>query len=309
MELRLWQNFLQDSTIAGPANLDASSTEWRTLVTTVVPALCLEFDNVLYAAHALSAAHILLNNNDETICKARQHYFILALREHRKQCANITASNAGPVCFASFMIMRTSFAMIQERDLSIYTPPIEWLKLGRGAAAVLWQATMAVSPDSPVVFSVFVEAYTQVMSDQRITQDLIGPFADLFAAIWKARPSQKDREAYRIALVSINAIQQLIDDKQAQFHISRKFQAFPTAVSSRFVELVEEGDDFALVVLAHYFGVATHFDRNYWWLSGRQQEERLVVREIKAIHGHVGHQARASLGWPLMQIENSRNWS
>jgi hypothetical protein len=49
----------------------------------------------------------------------------------------MSMDNAGPVCLAALLILLNAFAMLQERVLEPYTPPIEWLQMGKGAGSVL----------------------------------------------------------------------------------------------------------------------------------------------------------------------------
>lgn len=281
-----------------------TSTEWLTLWHTVVPQLSLEHDNVLYASFALSATHILRSNrDDQAVYSARQNYLVLALREQRKEVADIRPSNADAVCLTSVLILRNSFAMLQERNLEVYTTPIEWLKMGRGAGAVMWKANAAVSPDIPSSFKIFLESFQLVFSENQLQRELTAPFSTIFSTILSQEPSMESRDVYRRTLAYINAIQTAVDNHEPAFIIGRRLQAFPMVIPTRFIDFVEAQESFALVVLAYYFGVAAQLDHEFWWLRGTGTHDRTARREVSGIIGKLGERYRGLLAWPAMQVD------
>ena len=166
LELRLQQNSSQHifkSTAYETHHVD----EWLQLWRDQFSLLSLSHDNVHYSQFALSATHLLRSNlEDEMLYSARQNYFVLALREQRQACASIYAGNAEAVCLTSILILYTSFAMIHERPMDPgYQPPVEWLKMGREAGAVMWKANAAVNPESPASFSLFMDFFSACIHD------------------------------------------------------------------------------------------------------------------------------------------------
>lgn len=301
MELRLMANNLLN--MDSPTDENAS-TEWLTLWRTVVPQLSLEHDNVLYASFALSATHILRSNrDDQAVYSARQNYLVLALREQRKEVADIRPSNADAVCLTSVLILRNSFAMLQERNLEVYSPPCEWLKMGRGAGAVMWKANAAVSPDVPASFKIFLESYQVVFNEHQLQRELLAPFSTIFTTILSQEPSIESRDIYRRTLAYINCIQMAIDNHEPSFIIGRRLQAFPMVIPTRFIDLVESQSPFALVILACYFGVAAQLDHQFWWLRGTGPHDRTALREVSGILGKLGERYRSLLSWPAMQVD------
>lgn len=301
MELRLMSNSLLN--MDAPTD-DNTSTEWLTLWRTVVPQLSLEHDSVLYALFALSATHILRSDrDDQAVYSARQNYLVLALREQRKEVADIRPSNADAVCLTSVLILRNSFAMLQERNLDTYTPPCEWLKMGRGAGAVMWKANAAISPEIPASFKMFLESYQVVFSEQQQQREFVPPFSNIYNTILSQEPSIESRNIYRQTLAYINCMQLAIDNHEPSYVVGRRLQAFPMVIPTRFIDLVEALEPFALVVLACYFGVAAQLDDQFWWLRGTGQDDRTSRREVLGIFGKVGERFRGLLSWAVMRIE------
>lgn len=301
MELRLMANSLLN--MDSPTDENAG-TEWLTLWRTIVPQVSLEHDNVLYASFALSATHILRSSrDDQAVYSARQNYLVLALREQRKEVADIRPSNADAVCLTSVLILRNSFAMLQERNLDTYTPPCEWLKMGRGAGAVMWKANAAVSPEIPASFKIFLESYQLVFSEQQLQREFCAPFSSIFNTILSQEPSIESRDVYRRTLAYINCMQVAIDNHDPSYIIGRRLQAFPMVIPTQFIDLVEALEPFALIVLACYFGVAAQLDEQFWWLRGTGANDRTAMREVLGIYGKVGERYRGLLGWAVLQVD------
>lgn len=288
----------------GPPHPARGIEDWLQLWQTV-PALSLRHNNVLYASFALSATHLLRSSpNDDELYTARQNYYVLALREQRKECAHLNVQNTEAVCMTSLLILRNSFAMMQERSLDEYTPPIEWLKMGRGAAAVMWKASAAVTPEIPASFKFFLDSYQRVLAEQAVQQDLDNPFSDVFAKIVEQRPDVEDQQAYRKTLSYISSLQKAIHNSEPLFVVSRMLQAFPMIIPAHFIDLVEEQDSYALVVLAYYFGIPAQIDDHFWWLKGSAQTtQRTALHEIEAINVQVQEQCGSMMSWPLVQAE------
>ena len=291
--------------IHGPPASVRSSDEWLQLSRIILPKLCLEHDNVLYASFALSATHLLRSSpDDDALYSARQNYYVLALREQRKECAHIDAQNAEAVCLTSFLILRNSYAMMQERSLDQYTPPTEWLKMGRGAGAVMWKANAAVTPEMPFSFKFFLDSYQYVLTEQALQRNFDRPFSNVFVAITEQKPDLEDQQTYQKSLSYINFMQKAIDSGEPAFVVGRMLQAFPMIVPARFIDLVEEQDPCALVVLAHYFGIAAQVDGDFWWLKGSDgSSERTAPKEIKAIDAQLHGSCKAMMLWPLTKAE------
>ncbi|KAK5084586.1 hypothetical protein LTR05_005664 [Lithohypha guttulata] len=248
--------------------------------------MCLEHENLMYAQFALSATNILRTHpDDEDLYSARQNYFVLALREQRKACAHIHSQNAEAVCLTSMVILHTSFAMIHERPLGNYNPPIEWLRMGRGAGAVMWKASAAVAPEMPASFKVFMESYQQVLSEQELRVTLSHPFDTVYAAIGKQTASDVLTDAYWRTLVYINNMQSAIDSGDSVHVLGRRLQAFPMVVPTKFIDQVELRDPCAFLVLAYYFAVAAQVDKEFWWLRG-PKGDRTAANELRALNSH-----------------------
>lgn len=300
MELRLQQNSLQH--MSGNPNDDSRhNDDWIRLWKDMVPGMSLCHDNVLYSQFSLSATHLLRSHlDDEALYSARQNYFVLALREQRKACENIHPGNAEAVCLTSILILHTSFAMITERLIEPgYSPPIEWLKMGRGAGAVMWKANAAVMPESPATFNLFMDSYQYVPDIP--SPSLEQTFSALYLAICDRELDPVLRDVYSKTLSYINSMQNLVENGERLYFVARRLQTFPMVVPSKFIDQVENLDVCALVILAHYFAVASQIDQGFWWLRGFHGD-RTAVREVQAINVFLADTCPALMTWPLVKV-------
>lgn len=135
MELRLLHHWIVN--VARPFGM-TSPHSWKELWWAEVPQVALENKNVLYAMFTMTATHLLgICPNDAELFQARENYWVWALQEQRAAVFDIENSNIDAVSFAALLIAMNALAMLQERNLEPYAPPMEWLEVGRGAFTVL----------------------------------------------------------------------------------------------------------------------------------------------------------------------------
>lgn len=309
MEHRLMQNWYLHLNRPFPIN---PAESWRRLWSTQIPALALQHDNMLHALLATSATQILQSQpGDKELFAARQSYFISALSAQRQEVQKLTVENAQAVCLGSLLISITSFAMLKERSLDPYQPPMEWLQLGRGAGTVIWQSVQTIvkqskEGDNPALMTV-ATGYPYFGRDQSyFSPEMRRNFANVLTqgpASGDDWTDDETREAYEKALSYVGSIQKGIDDGEPVYAISRRLQTFALLVPPRFVGLLSMQRPRALVVLAHFFATASQV-RGVWWLGEADgvDEDSTAKREIRAIKEVLPDEWLGPMVWPLDQV-------
>ena len=100
---------------------------------TAVPQQSLGNEALLYAMFALSALHMSeTGSHDEHMILTHRKYLALALAEHKRDVMNLNESNFDAVLLISSLLRVTAFAMLRERSLSPYEPPLQW-QIGRAS--------------------------------------------------------------------------------------------------------------------------------------------------------------------------------
>jgi len=290
------------------------SREWRAIFAHRIPELAIEHnnDNLLNAILASSATQLLREQPTLAgLFEARQAYLIAAMQQQRTRVQNMTLDDADVVCFASILILVISFAMLQERALGQYTPPLEWLQMGKGAAAVIWMTIKALKdlPDEATKHSAmmviarspphlgFDESYfnpeMRVRFEGVLTQN-IQPSGDTW--------DDETRDTYEKTLSYIGSLQEAILQGEPVYVICRRIQGFALVIPSHFIDLLAEMRPRALVMLAHYFGVVSQV-KGVWWLGdGKYGTESYAKREIMAIYTTIPPEWRPLMTWPRDQI-------
>lgn len=309
LEHRLMHHWHLNFSTTFPIN---PAESWRNLWARHIPLLGLSHDNVLHGMLAVSATRMLRNcPEDKDIVAARQTYFISALHAQRQEVAKLCVENAEGVCFGALLISVNSFAMLRDRNLEPYQPPMEWLQLGRGAGTVIWQSVETIIKDSresqhPALMTI-ATAYPYFGRDQSyfdaanrrsfegvLTQHL--PSGDDWS-------DDETREAYEKALSYIGSIQRGINDGEPVYAVARRIQTFALLVPPRFIGLLSLQRPRALVVLAHFWATVSQV-HTVWWLGepDSEGEDSTAKREIGAIKKALPTEWMTTMVWPLDQV-------
>lgn len=312
MEHRLMHNWHINFGNAQFHGASPSST-WRSLWITHMPALSLVHENILFAMLAASATQLLRSGPDPDVFEARQNYFISALHAQRQEVAHLSAANAETVSLGALLISITSFAMVKERSLSPYSPPVEWLQLGRGAGTVIWQSVDSIVSESrqsnhPALMTI-ATSYPYFGKDQSYFDPALRePFANVLT---QHLPSAGDdwgdaetREAYEKALSYVGSIQRGIEVGEPVYAIARRIQTFALLIPPAFIGLLSEQRPRALVVMAHFWATVSQCNAGVWWLGEGDavDEDSTAKREIRAIRAAVPREWLTTMQWPSDQV-------
>lgn len=306
LEHRLMQNYylnIQNPFPVSPA------LDWRQLWTKTIPEMALNHDSMLNAMLALSATNLLRSNSgDKELFAARQKYFISALQAQRQEVAKLTVGNAEAVCFAALLISITSFAMLKERSLHPYQPPMEWLQVGRGAGTVIWQSvntitTQSKESDHPNLM-VVSGAYPYFGRDESYFDPAMR--RNFEGVLTQHLPSGDDwsdeetRDAYEKTLSYVGSIQMGLNNGEPVYAVTRRIQAFALVAPPKYIELLGIQRPRALVILAHFWATVAHV-HGVWWIGedSTMGEEPTAKREIRAIKSVIPPEWSATMVWPL----------
>ncbi|KAK7737319.1 hypothetical protein SLS53_006622 [Cytospora paraplurivora] len=306
MEHRLMQNYYHNVRDPFPVS---PAADWVHLWATIIPDMALHHDNLLHAMLATSATNLLRSNpDDKELFAARQGYFISTLHAQRQEVAKLTVENAEAVCFASLLISITSFAMLKERVLLPYQPPMEWLQVGRGAGTVIWQSvdtimTQSKESDHPNLM-VVAGTYPYFGHDQSYFSPEMR--RDFEGVLTQHLPSGDDwsdeetREAYEKTLSYVGSIQRGLNNGEPVYAVARRIQAFALVAPPKYIELLGSQRPRALVIMAHFWATVAQV-RNVWWLGekGAMGEDSTAKREIRAIKSVLPPEWLTTIVWPL----------
>lgn len=278
LELRLLQNFIENTSQTFSACHNAVVREaWAN----DVPKVAFEHDNLLNQVFAISCLHLLRNSPDDAdLTVARQAYLSLSLNEQCEAVSRLDSSCADAVCLASSLILIDSFASLRDRPIVPYTPPLEWLQLARGAGSLYGVALSSIHnfEHSRIMNIAMAEP---VLNDERalfaesnraglmylLSQDIPGE-------IWEF----ETEEAYKRTLAYLGGIQIAVDRGEHKLAVLRRMMAFALFVPKKFIVFVAERKPRALVILAHFFALASNME-DIWWVG------HTIRREVQGLWG------------------------
>ncbi|PSR84424.1 hypothetical protein BD289DRAFT_260942 [Coniella lustricola] len=310
LEHRLFQNWYVNFNNS-PVAVNPSQT-WRYTWATQIPVLALQHENLLHGLLATSATNLLRTEpGNAELYTARQAYFISALQAQRHELEQLSIANAESVSLCSLLISVTSFAMIKERSLDPYEPPLEWLHLGRGAGSVIWQGVKTIIAQSKEsenkAIMAIAGSYPRLSEGHKINlPEMRIHFANVLT---QHIPSDDDwtdddtRDAYEKTLSYIGLLYKGIEIGEPNYELLRKVQAFALFIPPKFVELLRLQRPRALVVLAHFWS-AVSLIRGAWWLGedDARGNESTATREIRGIMTVLPSEWHAAMMRPLDQI-------
>lgn len=281
-----------------PGSTEANSTEpWHSDIQKIA------FDNdaLLNSILAIAALHTAkCNPQDSEAIHVYRKYLDLAVREHSNDVARLNELNADATCLTSSLIRLAAFAVLQERPLVPYSPPIQWLETTRGAGNVFREAWKFIEDDDSSIAQMAVnrtpllkdpEALFQESSRQDLLHLLQGTRIERMLEGW----SEEIEEAYSSTISYIGSVQSMIEGGEDPPTVCRILLLFPYLVKRGFIDLVKEQRPRALVILAHYFGLLTRF-KFIWFISDTGS------REVHAILAFLPDEWHGLMAWPLQML-------
>ncbi|MCJ1391436.1 hypothetical protein MMC18_004300 [Xylographa bjoerkii] len=273
---------------------------------TTIPQLAFEHTALLYSMYAIAALHLsrLEPANAEAI-DAYRNYLGLALQEHRKDVSELTKANSDAACMASSLIRIYAFAILQERPLSPYTPPTQFLYMTSGTLMVFHEAWNSIGDDESSVAVKLVKNMTIWSEGETSFEDSwMAPLHEsnglglshlLRRNVTEHPPERWDfeiQEAYQLTINYIGSVQIAIAAGEAGEHVLRRLIVFPVLIPKRFIDLVAEEQPRALVVLAHYFALIARF-KHVWYIGDGGRSE------VRGIQTALSAEWMGMMSWPL----------
>jgi hypothetical protein len=253
-------------------------------------------------AMSLQAMRWITDASDSSsgdLINQRARYFEATIRDHRNAIKSLTKDTADAVAVVCQLLAIDAFAGLQDRSLTPYRPPMEWLYLSRGVRHIMVSVRTLVwdvpGSKARMILEYGRTFYEGAIADRAKNRAVFGSLLDDMDEHTRASP---DGEAYDDTVCYVGSIwmaQQQIEDISLT---SRRLVVFGTLMNTRFVELLDARDPRALVILAHFFAVVASC-RNLWWIG------RCPSREILAIETLLGPDWRQAMEWPT-QI--ARKW-
>jgi hypothetical protein len=302
LELRLWHNYV--TVVATPFHSPAYKSVLIEIWNNHMPHIAMRHDNLLYTIYVTSATNLLRDSpHDSDLLSAQRVYLSLALREQRKAIMQFHTHAEEPdsLCFTSILMVMNAFGCLQERNRHPYKPPTDMLRLGIGACAIYEEALKSARkfPASKIISFIENQSFFVAiprMFDEEHREPFIGILGPKNAQgvyedseLWNADV----REAYECTLSYVGTMYTAVLAGEALHELCTRIAAFALYVPKKFVDMVEESRPRALVILAHFFSLATKGSA-HWWVG------QTPLREVQGLRRIVPQEWQRHLRWPLV---------
>ena len=286
-----------------------------------VPKLALEYEPLLNTLFALAASHLIhAGCKDPGLLDCRAKYLGAALPAHRQALGNLTAVTAEAACFTSILLLVDTFAALQGRPLSPYEPPIQWLRIVRGARTVFEASRSLIrsqqkNSESEPVSGIMILAQTSVAYSGPSAVSGSEADRERFSYILPDRVSNASASVdgdgdgdgstsdnlhvYREVAGYIGSMHTAVQSSEHPLALCRRLLSFACLVPERFLELVEELQPHAITVLAHLFALSAHAEK-IWWIGDTP------FKEVHAIKDCTPCSLSHLLDFPLQVLESVR---
>ncbi|KAF5877979.1 putative phenylalanine ammonia-lyase protein [Botrytis fragariae] len=286
-------------TFTNSANPDQTAID---IFTKTVPEIALTNEALLYSIYCISSLHL----NDQTTSSTPNTslidaytYLDTTLRLHRQEIHHLTPQNADAICLTSSNLRVCAFAMLQNRSLSPYTPPSDWINITRSASMAFKTACQCISSkdldandeaQNKSVAWMFVKRMPVLAHPvEMFDRENAGKYIHLLRrnhTDWENEEwSEEIEKAYKTTACFLGYVYKHIEAKANPAVIARLLIGFPFFIEQRFGELVQEGKERALVLLGIVFALFVRV-RKIWWIGGCGE------REARGILGVLGDEWR-----------------
>ena len=249
----------------------AALSEWRKIWLIEIPELALKHEYLLYALLALSATQLSGTIPTEPELEvARFKYWSMALSKQQNMISRNCSADVEPVTFAALLIAINAFAMLRDRDIEPYVPPVDWLEVSKGFWDVCpKREKMPVGTSLRIITDVTLPMWKSGNGPiHPAYQPLLGKF--------DAEDTFGDMEVYEETLALISSFREAVQKGEPSYYNVRRICTltkrvrrimadippgiFAQIVPRGFINFLQERRGRALVTLAAFFVVVAHSD-------------------------------------------------
>lgn len=276
LELQLFYQYVTET---GPTL--ASDEVSRPFFGPVAIRMAFQSDAVLYSICLMSAIHQakLGGFADADLMKHCSTYLNMALKEHQTEVAHLTADNVDSACMTSSLLRVYGFVRLQDRPLTPYTPPLEWLRMTSSSNVTFRQAYALSGANTDSIGLKMMSTVAYILDERQKDQNSRG----LTHLLRRQEPHELVEawdddtvEAYKMALNCIGLAWKAITEDESFGTLCRRLVVFPMMVDKRFLGFVEERRPRALVIMAHYFALLANMS-NFWWIGDTGRREVAAI--------------------------------
>lgn len=273
LELRLLHNYTAvTSKTLMSVNSHAAEETWAVHV----PTMAFEFPCLMDMILAVSALHLrALHPDDQSLVRASHGYMATAISQYSSTLiSGVDASNAEALFTTSALIAFQASACRRFQDDAleqgtgqrIYQLPLQWFHAFQGVKAVViasWKWLRHSERVRPIIVGQSALQLDLNTAKTAFFGSLLEGMEEQLAELDESRQAET-RQAYEHSVAYLNWSHQKPERST--------ILGFPATVSKRFVELIDQEEPRALVIIASFFAMIKAVD-DVWWLQGVAKQE------------------------------------
>ncbi|KAJ9380787.1 transcriptional regulator family: Fungal Specific TF [Paecilomyces variotii] len=283
LELRLLHHYSIVTSQTLPTSPEPKLADiWKTYV----PRLAFQHRALLDSIYSIAALQLSLTQpGNRELMAAHGQYMDQAIQKHREDIAQINNQMADAVWFTSSLLRVAAFASLQERPIEPYTPPMQWFRIAVRATHIFEVVYELVRHDpSSEALKVMKEGYFTLNQHLMFRDESKNEYSHLLDrsdnARYRDEPWDEDiQRTYESVVKYLGGLSSAIKSKRPAAEIGLQCIAFGSRIPERFIELVEDRQPRALVILAHLFSSMTGFE-HIWYIGKLGQRELRGLRTV-----------------------------
>jgi len=296
MELRIWHHFLTYTALTLPP---PHRSDIQSLWTEDVPQWAFKFDFLLDSLLGLTAIHMYTMRPQESQLLAEAYkYYAEAANKYRRALSGINEETAGPILATSLFIGFQSKIVprLHAANEPHYRLPIGFFLLQRGVPTT-YKAVAPFLQGHRMMIIMFasmppVEEVLNCEDDAFLPDDVANDRDKMLHALASMLMTDEAVAVCRTTFAYVLAIHRSIEKEEPEGFTRRRITAFPGMVPWPFVELLEQHNPIAVLILARYFAISKAKE-DLWWIRG------FADREVSGINSIIGSEWRGFMQFPL----------
>lgn len=291
-ELRSFHHFAVQTSITLPGSHLSDVKDCWSLQ---VPIIALSYKPLWNEILALAALHLMAQGCQDTeLLTCRAVSLDEALQTYRPALSKLSPETADAACFTAILLLVDAFAVLQHRELGTYEPPNQWLRIVRGARTVFEDSYSLAKTRSSSIMTIVSsfpgEKTPDIEHGARLLAHLLQPCA--------GEPLQSGlvTEIYKQTVRHLGSIHVATMSQEEPLALCRRLMSFPCLVPPLFLDLVEQKQPRALVMIGHFFALSIYI-KHLWWVGDTP------YREVQAIRGQLPVEFQHLMVWPCQLVE------
>lgn len=239
-----------------------------------------------------------LSHDPTDYTEVHKVYLNLAIGQQRDAVANINSRNANAIFMSTILLQYQAFKnTLGREERSVYSPPLQWLRMAKAITAVAQTAWPLIIKDSVMDFMIQAQNEPNFLDYKAIFSPTNYQGNPAFEALldFKKYPEpsfdEETKSLYELVMGYVGGCWRGILRREETRVIVRRLMGLGPLSPVRFIDFIEQRRPRALAILAHHFSMARFVD-DHWLFKG------FAERQVRGIRGLLPESWQWAMDWP-----------